>query len=154
MFVVSVTQTLSVTNGGAFGVWKSAEFCTIGHYAIGFRMKIEGHHEDRSELNAIEIICGSRGGERCGDTASSGQQASYDSTGANYLRFRCRYFKDEFDVVDLSYPPGIGQYGTYGEWSDSFSVNSAMCGLQTKIEADQGQVDDNSLNDVNFFCFE
>lgn len=40
MFVVSVTQTSSVTNGGAFGVWKSAEFCTIGHYAIGFRMKV------------------------------------------------------------------------------------------------------------------
>ncbi|CAG2236366.1 unnamed protein product [Mytilus edulis] len=177
-----VTQTLSVTNGGAFGVWKSAEFCTIGHYAIGFRMKIEGYHEDRSELNAIEIICGNRGGERCGDTASSGQQvwgywtgealcppktfltayslqvhpysASYDSTGANYLRFRCRYFKDEFDVVDLSYPPGIGRYGTYGEWSDSCSVNSAICGLQTKIEAYQGQLDNTALNDVKFFCCE
>ncbi|CAC5414772.1 Vitelline membrane outer layer protein 1 homolog [Mytilus coruscus] len=177
-----VNKTLSVTNGGGFGVWTSEEFCTKGHYAIGFRMKIEGPHADRSELNAIEIICGSRVSDRCGDTASSGQQiwgdwtgeaicpaktfliafslqvhpynGYEDSTGANYVRFRCRYFKDEFGAVDLSYPPGIGPYGSYGEWSDSCPVNSAICGLQTKIEAVQGYGDDTALNDVKFFCCE
>lgn len=39
-----------------------------------YYLQIEPPHADSSELNAIEIICGSRGGVRCGDTASSGQQ--------------------------------------------------------------------------------
>ncbi|XP_063420137.1 vitelline membrane outer layer protein 1 homolog [Mytilus trossulus] len=175
-------NTLSVTNGGVYGVWESEEFCTKGHYAIGFRMKIEGQDKDRSELNAIEIICGSRGSYLCGDRASSGQQkwgnwtgealcpantfltafslqvdpydVDKDSTGVNYIRFRCRYFNGEFIAEDLTYPPGIGPFGTYGEWSDTCSINSAICGLQTKIEAPQGEDDDTALNDAKFFCCE
>ncbi|CAC5404360.1 unnamed protein product [Mytilus coruscus] len=53
--------TLSVTNGGVFGDWTYQEFCTKGHYAVGYKMRIEGPDDDRTELNAIEIICGSRG---------------------------------------------------------------------------------------------
>ncbi|XP_071142289.1 vitelline membrane outer layer protein 1 homolog isoform X2 [Mytilus edulis] len=149
-----VNKTLSVTNGGSLGIWASAEFCTRGHYAIGFRMKIEPPHGDNTELNAIAIVCGSRASDRCGDMASSGQQVNEDSTGANYVRFRCRYFKDEFDAVDLNYPPGYGPYGSYGEWSDACPMHSAICGLQTKVEAHQGYGDDTALNDVIFFCCE
>ncbi|CAG2215574.1 Vitelline membrane outer layer protein 1 homolog [Mytilus edulis] len=175
-----VNKTLSVTNGGSLGVWACAEFCTRGHYAIGFRMKIEPPNGDNTELNAIEIVCGSRASDRYGDMASSGQQVwgdwtretlcppnaflvafslqvhqysvNEDSTGANYVRFRCRYFKDEFDAVDLNYPPGYGPYGSYGEWSDACPMHSAICGLQTKVEAHQGYGDDTALNDVIFFC--
>ncbi|XP_052093529.1 vitelline membrane outer layer protein 1 homolog isoform X2 [Mytilus californianus] len=176
--------TLSVTNGGVFGDWTYQEFCTKGHYAIGYKMRIEGPHADSSELNAIEMICGSRGGVRCGDTASSGQQkwgdwteealcpartllvafslqvhqynvVESDNTGANYVKFKCRYFKDDVSDFDLSYPPGYGIYGTYGEWSDACPVNSAICGIQTKIHPVQGGgADDTALNDVKFFCCE
>ncbi|VDI46449.1 Hypothetical predicted protein [Mytilus galloprovincialis] len=121
---VDYNKILSVTNGGCLGDWANEKFCTKGHYAIGYRMKIEGPHADRTELNAIEIICGSRSVERCGDTVSSGQQqwgmwteealcpaktfltafslqvhqfdVITDNTGANYVRFKCRYFKDEY----------------------------------------------------------
>lgn len=34
------TYTLSVTNGGTFGDWTYQEFCTKGHYAIGYKMKV------------------------------------------------------------------------------------------------------------------
>ncbi|VDI46185.1 Hypothetical predicted protein, partial [Mytilus galloprovincialis] len=56
---------------------------------------------------------------------------------------------------DLSYPPGYGPYGSYGEWSDACPVNSAICGIKTKIHSNQGEgVDDTALNDVKFFCCE
>ncbi|XP_052073383.1 vitelline membrane outer layer protein 1 homolog [Mytilus californianus] len=146
-------------------------------------MNIEGPDDDRTELNAIEIICGSRGGVRCGDTASSGQQNygdwteevfcpaktllvafslqvhqynnESDNTGANYVKFKCRYFRDDVGNFELSYPPGYGVYGSYGEWSEACPVNSAICGIQTKIHGGSpyGQ-DDTALNDVNFFCCE
>ncbi|XP_063436217.1 vitelline membrane outer layer protein 1 homolog [Mytilus trossulus] len=126
--------------------------------------KIEGQHADRTELNAIEIICGSRSGERCGDTASSGQQQwgtwrvealcpattfltafslqvdqynTYDNTGANYVKFRCRYFKDEYLDFELSVSPGHATHGSYGEWSDACPAKSAICGVKTKIHATQ-----------------
>ncbi|VDI40618.1 Hypothetical predicted protein [Mytilus galloprovincialis] len=146
-------------------------------------MKIEPPHADSSELNAIEIICGSRGGVCCGDTASSGQQVwgvwtvealcpaktlmvafslqvhqyngESDNTGANYVKFKCRSFKDGGSDSDLSYTPGYGPYGTYGEWSDACPDNSAICGIQTKIQSYQGGgADDTALNDVKFFCCE
>ncbi|CAG2201465.1 DDX20 [Mytilus edulis] len=76
------TKILFVSNGGVLGEWADEEYCTKGHYAIGYKMKIEGPHEtDNTELNAIEIICGSRGSDRCGDKASSGQQHWGDWTG-------------------------------------------------------------------------
>ncbi|CAG2236754.1 unnamed protein product [Mytilus edulis] len=51
-------------------------------YTPAANMAIEGPHEtDNTELNAIEIICGSRGSDRCGDKASSGQQQWGDWTG-------------------------------------------------------------------------
>ncbi|CAG2233561.1 unnamed protein product [Mytilus edulis] len=176
------TKILFVSNGGVLGEWADEEYCTKGHYAIGYKMKIEGPHEtDNTELNAIEIICGSRGSDRCGDKASSGQQhwgdwtgealcpantfltsfslqvqkndESRDNTAANHVKFKCRNFKDSGSDFDLSYPPGYGLYGSYGEWSDACPVNSAICGIKTKIHPDKGfGIDDTALNDVQFFC--
>ncbi|XP_071153510.1 vitelline membrane outer layer protein 1 homolog [Mytilus edulis] len=173
------------SNGGDLGDWSDEEFCTKGHYAIGFNMKTEGHHDtDNTELNAIEVICGSRGSERCGDTASSGQHdwgdwtgealcpentfmTSFslqvhkynneirDNTGANHVKFKCRNFKDSMRNFDLSYPPGYGTHGSYSESSETCPVNSAICGIKTKIQSYQGdEGDDTTLNDVKFFCCE
>ncbi|CAC5391198.1 unnamed protein product [Mytilus coruscus] len=55
------TKILFVSNGGVLGDWTNDEFCTRGHYAIGYKMN--------------------RGRDRCGDTASSGQQNWGDWTG-------------------------------------------------------------------------
>lgn len=81
-------------------------------------------------------------------------QVITDNTGANYVRFKCRYFKDEYSGLDLSVSPGSGSYGYYGEWSQACPVNSAICGIKTKIEDKKGIFDDTALNDVEFFCCE
>lgn len=82
-------------------------------------------------------------------------QINKDCTGTNYIRFKCRYFKDEYFDFELSVSPGIGTSGSYGERSDACSANSAICGVKTTIVAIQGQYfDDTALNNVQFFCFE
>ncbi|CAG2250439.1 unnamed protein product [Mytilus edulis] len=108
---------------------KSVNLTAIGRMSQS-QCAIEAPNADRTELNAIEIICGSRSVERCGDTVSSGQQqwgkwtvealcpaktfltafslqvhqldVNTDNTGANYVRFKCRHFKDEYSGFDLS----------------------------------------------------
>ncbi|VDI40617.1 Hypothetical predicted protein [Mytilus galloprovincialis] len=114
-------KILFVSNGEVLGDWSDEEFCTKGHYAIGFKMKNE----------------------------------SRDNTGANHVKFKCRNFKDSMNNFDLSYPPGYGTHGSYGEWSEDCPVNSAICGIKTKIHSYQGEEgDDTALNDVKFFCCE
>ncbi|XP_063419984.1 vitelline membrane outer layer protein 1 homolog isoform X2 [Mytilus trossulus] len=178
------TKVLFVSNGGVLGDWADEEICTKGHYAIGYKMKIENPYEDdNTDLNAIEIICGSRGGVQCGETASSGQQKwgdwtgdalcpentfltsfslqvqkfnveSTENVGASYVKFKCRNFKDSVREFNLSYLPGYGAFGSYGEWSDACPVNSAICGIQTNIQPHIKEGDDTALNDVKFFCCE
>lgn len=35
-----VVNELSVTNVGPSGSWKTAEFCPVGHYAVGVNVKV------------------------------------------------------------------------------------------------------------------
>lgn len=82
-------------------------------------------------------------------------QINKDCTGTNYIRFKCRYFKDEYFDFELSVSRGIGTSGSYGECSDACSANSAISGVKTTIVAIQGEYfDDTALNDVQFFCCE
>ncbi|CAG2250446.1 unnamed protein product [Mytilus edulis] len=78
-----------------------------------------------------------------------------DCTGTNYIRFKCRYFKDEYFDFELSVSPRIVTSGSYGERSDVCSANSAIRGVKTTIVAIQVEYfDDAALNDVQFFCCE
>ncbi|KAL3881708.1 hypothetical protein ACJMK2_028109 [Sinanodonta woodiana] len=76
----------------------------------------------------------------------------HDDTAANYVKFMCRDFKSDIHQYELVYPPGHGNWGEYGGWSESCPVNSAICGIQTRVEEPQCDKDDTSLNDVKFFC--
>lgn len=78
-------------------------------------------------------------------------QHGLDDTAANWIKFKCRNFNKEVDY-DLTHAPGHGKFGTFAGWSESCPLNSAICGIQSKIENAQGGGDDTALNDVKFFC--
>ncbi|KAK3576978.1 hypothetical protein CHS0354_005981 [Potamilus streckersoni] len=77
-----------------------------------------------------------------------------DDTSANYVKFTCRDLTSDNNQTELAHPPGHGLWGSYGGWSESCPINSAICGIQTRIEASQHGGDDTALNDVKFFCCE
>ncbi|KAK3577441.1 hypothetical protein CHS0354_032292 [Potamilus streckersoni] len=82
---------------------------------------------------------------------------SGDDTAADFVKFMCRDFNSNSQERELSHPPGHGAWGSYGDWSQSCPLNSAICGIQTKVEPFQGDGslfggDDTALNDVQFIC--
>ncbi|KAK3577442.1 hypothetical protein CHS0354_032293 [Potamilus streckersoni] len=84
-------------------------------------------------------------------------QFSGDDTAADYIKFMCRDFDSSLHQRELSRPPGHGPWGAYGDWSQSCPLNSAICGIQTKVEPFQGagilfKADNTALNDVQFIC--
>ncbi|XP_060570214.1 vitelline membrane outer layer protein 1-like [Ruditapes philippinarum] len=81
-------------------------------------------------------------------------QYSGDDTAANFVKFYCRDFAGLTYPSELSVSPGHGNYGSWGRWSGSCGANSAICGLKTQVEGDQGGGDDTALNNVEFYCCE
>ena len=71
------------------------------------------------------------------------------------MQVRCRELETANDG-NVTYPgTGKGYWGTYGNWSESCAVNTAVCGIQTRIESSLGSEDhedDTALNDVKLFC--
>ncbi|XP_045192206.2 uncharacterized protein LOC123548751 [Mercenaria mercenaria] len=62
-----VTKTLTVENGGSYGLWFTPQFCPVGTFAIGFNMKYEenqGIDGDNTALNAVSLQCADRNGVR------------------------------------------------------------------------------------------
>ena len=45
-----------------------------------------------------------------------------------------------------------GLWGQFGTWSQSCPLNSAVCGIEAKLEPSQGDGDDTSLNDIRLYC--
>ena len=79
------------------------------------------------------------------------QGSNGDDTAANYMKARCRDSSsgNEYEVPGKS---KRGLWGDFGDWSESCDQDSAVCGIQDKLESQQGSGDDTSLNDLKLYC--
>ncbi|XP_062830661.1 vitelline membrane outer layer protein 1-like [Anolis carolinensis] len=163
------SETISVSNGGRWGKWGRAEFCSKGAYAIGFKLKVQSYYyKDRTTLNAIRLSC-SDGHHITSTEGKSGDWTFFkfcsgkhllkefklrvskpkmfgDDTAANNIVFRCT------NGIVLH---GDGyNWGQEGRWSQS--CRKGICGLQTKVHQPESldRLDTTGLNDVRFFCCE
>ncbi|XP_063160543.1 vitelline membrane outer layer protein 1-like [Candoia aspera] len=157
---------LSVPNGGRWGTWGQREFCPMGH-ATGFALKVQPPQSvwvDDTGMNGIRLKCTdgttieSKSGrwgnwtefQKCpkGNLVSFSlnmeeRQGLLDDTAVNNIQFSCG------DGTALMGRAHI--WGRYGPWSKLCAAGS-ICGMQTKVEEDQGFGDDTSFSDVKFFC--
>ncbi|KAL2084427.1 hypothetical protein ACEWY4_019945 [Coilia grayii] len=164
---------LTVQNGEQFGNWTWPEMCPPDYFAVGFSLRVESmqYGLDDTALNGIRLICSKSDDRSFLYTVEShtgyfgewtdvqycpkGHLISFqlrvephqgmfgDDTAANNIRFRC----SSFPILE-----GAGQsWGEYGLWSEECS-EGAICGIETRMEEDQGALDDSALNDVRFHC--
>ncbi|KAI4890386.1 hypothetical protein NFI96_014544 [Prochilodus magdalenae] len=169
---------ISVTNGLPWGSWGYREMCPLGTYATGFGLKVEsnqGFLGDDTALNGIALRCtasrtpstsiinyataqsnvGSWGQWTQNKWCTTGQLVAFqlrvesyrgvyaDDTAVNNIRFKC----SNGAILEGD---GMG-WGTWGSWSAN-CAGKGICGIETRVEAPQGPLDDASLSDVRFYC--
>jgi len=158
--------------GGVWGDWSSIAMCPSGKLAFGFDVKVEGSQGggDDTALNGIRLTCGLnglptseitsgqggwgswRGGKQCpqGEYLTGvrimieGKQGAGDDTAGDNAAFRCT---SSSEMV-------IHHNAEFGTWSNlqMCPVDTAICGIQTRVEGSQGAGDDTALNDAIFVC--
>ena len=158
--------------GGFWGDWHSTAMCATGKLAYGFDMKVEGSQGggDDTALNGIRLTCGLNGipvgeitsgqggwgswrGIRACPTGEyltgarmmiEGKQGAGDDTAADNIAFRCT---GGSELV-------IHHDAEFGVWTNlqMCPVDTAICGIQTRVESSQGADDDTALNDAKFVC--
>lgn len=168
------------TLDGPFGGWQQLVFCNDGAFAIGYRARIEGSQgggtssgNDDTSLNSIQLLCRHNGtGEtewisshdgiwgswktpaycpgsgnylRSGQLRVEGPQGSGDDTGANDVKFGCTRSSGYVNA------PGAHAWGSWGNWGQCPN-NTAVCGIQLKLEGSLGGGDDTAMNGVEFRC--
>ncbi|XP_035018760.1 vitelline membrane outer layer protein 1 homolog [Hippoglossus stenolepis] len=168
----SHTSVLTVPNGERFGTWMWPEMCPDQYFAVGFSIRVESSQGkgDDTALNGIRLICGKDGELNFMYTAEShpgfwggwsnpqycpsgvltsfqlrveAHRGNIDDTTANNIKFRC----SSNPTLEGT---GMG-WGEYGPWSPT-CADGGICGIETKIEGQQGRGDDTALNDVRFRC--
>ena len=78
-------------------------------------------------------------------------QGSGDDTAANNLVVQCRLLNTTTGQYELD-GESPTTWGSIQVWSGSCPMNSAVCGLRTKLQVYQGEYDDTYLNDVEMYC--
>lgn len=164
-------DTLDSGIGGQWGDWTRTVYCPPGTWASGYTMRVEpeqGRGDDTS-LNAIALYCSDRQGRevgrlsphpgfwgnwvegaRCAPGAFlthfqlkvEPPQGSGDDTAANSVAFFCNASRQRIEASG-------GRWGRFGDWRGGFP-NAAICGVQAKVEREQGRGDDTALNDLAF----
>ncbi|XP_060555113.1 vitelline membrane outer layer protein 1-like [Ruditapes philippinarum] len=168
-------------NWGTWGLMHyCAEGTYAAGYDMKIQPKQGVDHDDVS-LIAIKLVCLSLDGRRFGGNITSTfghyfgywsgvimcpnnmflkefalqveeNQHSGDDTAANYIKFRCGRMDSGSCNYELAQTPGYGFWGVIGGWSRECSTNSAICGIQTRVEDYHYGGDNTCLNDVKFTC--
>ncbi|XP_053627048.2 vitelline membrane outer layer protein 1 [Cherax quadricarinatus] len=159
-------------NGMPWGTWDSTvRFCPPNSYASAFTIKVEDHIDgDDTAMNGIQLYCRSTRNDREVGVRSSAvgnwgvwqgkrecnkgffkairmrienAQGRGDDTAANDLEMQCQNGE--------TYNGGGTGWGSWSDWRYCPS-GEVICGLQTRVEAAQGDGDDTALNDAIFAC--
>lgn len=165
----NIVGSLTSGNGGQWGIWTEAQYCPPGSWASGFAQRVEPSQGggDDTALNSVALLCTDRNGNQVGNYVTpnegnwgtwangscsagrhmtrfalkvEGSQGGRDDTSANAINFWCN------DGVQVS-ASNDGAWGNWGSVRGGYS-NAAICGIQEKIESQQGGGDDTGLNDV------
>jgi len=158
--------------GGFWGDWHGLAMCPNSKLAYGFDVKVESRQggDDDTALNGIRLTCGKdgipvgevtsgeggwgswRGGKQCpNDQYLTGarmmierRQGDGDDTAADNVAFICT---GGSELV-------IEHNAEFGTWSSlqMCPADTAICGIETRVEAFQHSGDDTALNDAMFFC--
>jgi len=160
---------------GHFGNWGCMQECPAGSYSYGIAMKAESSQGggDDTAANGLRLDCYTRAGTYTGSVTSSQQkwgswrgtalcptfsnpiagqqikveapQGSGDDTALNTVAVYCKGFH-------WIQPPTPTSWGSW--WEAAYCpVGSAVCGLRTQVEPNQGSGgDDTALNATSMLC--
>ena len=128
---------------------------------------------DDTALNGVKLYCKSFDGQKTGEASSgigafgswSGLKSCQDNGLLNGFRFRAeggdvadKVFGTNFDVScdsgETLAGSGVNDWGDWSSWTFC-PATARVCGLQTKIQADQGEwKDDVALSNIKIKCCE
>jgi hypothetical protein len=106
---------------GFWGDWSQWSRCQGSDLLASYELKVEGN----------------QGGNK-------------DDTTANAVKLGCRSVRSGVSKPTYSLLPGEQIWGSWVGYREA-PVGKAICGIQTKIEDQQGGGDDTALNDVKFY---
>ncbi len=159
-----------------WGDWKAEEICPPNSWVSAFNLKIEPDQGkgDDSALNGIKLTCTTMDGRDKGDIISGEgpwgfyRGKKFCSTGfATGFQLRSEpdlKSGDDGAAIDLTLfctqTDGTtskmvgGEVLTFGDYTKEqhCPAATAICGIRTQIEREQGSGDDSALNNVDFAC--
>ncbi|XP_069938497.1 uncharacterized protein [Cherax quadricarinatus] len=168
-----VVTNISSPLFGKWGEWGEVQLCPPNSFADSLELKSEAPITgDNTAANGLLLPCRQQGGDLPATITSTvadfgtwrdpvscpvpeyihkfqlrvETEDAFDDTAVNDIRFTCT------NNPEVVMSGGGESWGVWGDWA-SCPNDTAVCGIQTKVEPYMGlAVDDTSLNDVRFFC--
>ncbi|CAD5114759.1 DgyrCDS3805 [Dimorphilus gyrociliatus] len=177
---IQISDELTHSNTLQFGDWKGYKYCSHGYFVNGIQLRVDPAGGDDTALNNVRLECKRPYDNTTGTSVKSGTAqdgvwygTSYcpdgmymvafvvrllpykgpfsDDYGATDFKFRCRSYLNPHEATIDLHPPGGLTKGDWGSWSSSCNANSAVCGVESKIEI-SSSLDKTGLNVVRFKC--
>lgn len=171
--VVRWIESPRLTN---WGDWTAEEICPPNSWVSAMNLKIEPEQgeDDDTALNGIKLSCTNMDGLHTADITSGEQRWGFyrgkkfcESGFASGFQLRSERDQksgDDASAIDLmllcTHTDGTtskivgGEILTFGSYTQEqiCPPGTAICGIRTQIEKDQGSGDDSALNNVDFAC--